>query len=98
MIRSFADAATASIFDGVMSRSARRTLPPKLWPIAWRKLDQLNRVRTLDALRIPPGNRLERLRGDRAGQYSIRINDQYRICFRWEDDGHADQVQVTDYH
>src|SRR5690606_10442290 len=97
-IRSFADVVTREIFDGVFSRSARRPLPPERWPVAWRKLEQLHRVRTLDALRIPPRNRLERLRGDRAGQYSIRITDQYRICFRWEDDGHADQVQVTDYH
>ncbi|MGH7472070.1 MAG: type II toxin-antitoxin system RelE/ParE family toxin, partial [Longimicrobiales bacterium] len=62
-----------------------------------RKLTQLNRVRILRELRLPPGNHLERLRGDRAGQHSIRINDQYRICFRWED-GNADEVEVTDYH
>jgi toxin HigB-1 len=68
-----------------------------LWPIAQRKLDQLNRARVLEDLRLPPGNRLERLRGDRAGQYSIRINDQYRICFLWES-GYADEVEVTDYH
>jgi proteic killer suppression protein len=55
------------------------------------------RVRDLAELRMPPGNRLERLRGDRAGQHSIRINDQYRVCFRWEE-GYADQVEVTDYH
>jgi proteic killer suppression protein len=68
-----------------------------LWPVARRKLDQLNRVRALAELRVPPGNRLERLRGERRGQYSIRINEQYRICFRWED-GYADDVEVTDYH
>jgi proteic killer suppression protein len=68
-----------------------------LWPVARRKLTQLNRVRDLAELRVPPGNRLERLRGDRAGQHSIRINDQYRVCFRWEE-GYADQVEVTDYH
>ncbi|MBA2291203.1 MAG: type II toxin-antitoxin system RelE/ParE family toxin [Gemmatimonadales bacterium] len=60
-------------------------------------MTQLNRLRDLAELRVPPGNRLERLRGDRDGQYSIRINDQYRVCFRWED-GYADQVEVTDYH
>jgi len=68
-----------------------------LWPVAQRKLDQLNRVRDLKALNVPPGNRLERLRGSRAGEYSIRINDQYRICFRWEQ-GDADSVEITDYH
>lgn len=68
-----------------------------LWPVARRKLTQLNRVRDRAELRVPPGNRLERLRGDRAGQHGIRINDQYRVCFRWEE-GHADQVEVTDYH
>lgn len=68
-----------------------------LWSAARRKLTQLNRVRDLRELNVPPGNRLERLRGDRVGQHSIRINDQYRICFRWED-GYADDVEVTDYH
>jgi toxin HigB-1 len=68
-----------------------------LWSVARRKLDQLNRVRTVEELKIPPGNRLERLRGDRAGQYSIRINEQYRLCFRWES-GYADEVEVADYH
>lgn len=68
-----------------------------LWPNVRRKLTQLNRVRSLQELRVPPGNRLERLRGSRAGQHSIRINDQYRICFQWEK-GHADEVEVTDYH
>jgi len=62
-----------------------------------RKLTQLNRVLGLDELKIPPGNRLERLRGKRAGQYSIRVNDQYRICLRWEEN-YADDVEVTDYH
>jgi proteic killer suppression protein len=67
------------------------------WPVVRRKLMQLNRVRDLAELGVPPGNRLERLRGDRRGQYSIRINDQYRMCFRWEDE-HAEEVEVTDYH
>jgi proteic killer suppression protein len=62
-----------------------------------RKLTQLNRVRDIVELSVPPGNRLERLRGDRAGQHSIRINEQYRVCFRWED-GYADEVEVIDYH
>jgi toxin HigB-1 len=68
-----------------------------LWPVAHRKLTQLNRAESLQELAVPPGNRLERLRGDRAGQHSIRVNDQYRVCFRWED-GYADEVEVTDYH
>ena len=97
MIRSFADRGTEDIFDGAETRAARRTCPKTLWPIARRKLDQLNRVRDLVELAIPPGNRLERLRRDRAGQHSIRINDQYRICFRWEN-GYADEVEIADYH
>jgi proteic killer suppression protein len=68
-----------------------------LWPVVRRKLTQLNRVRDLMELALPPANRLERLRADRTGQHSIRINDQYRVCFRWED-GYADEVEVTDYH
>ena len=88
---------TEDIFSGVDSRRARQQCPQVLWRAAQRKLDQLNRVRTLSELSVPPGNRLERLRGDRAGQHSIRINEQYRVCFRWED-GYADEVEVTDYH
>jgi toxin HigB-1 len=97
VIRSFADGATEDLFDGIDSRGARRALPRALWVAARRKLTQLNRVRSLAELNIPPGNRLQRLRGDRAGQYSIRINDQYRVCFRWEDE-YADDVEITDYH
>lgn len=97
VIAGFRDRATEDIFDGRDSRSARRALPRSLWPRATRRLDQLNRVRSLDELRIPPGNRLEKLRRDRAGQLSIRINDHYRICFRWEA-GDAHQVEITDYH
>ncbi|MDP9279986.1 MAG: type II toxin-antitoxin system RelE/ParE family toxin [Gemmatimonadota bacterium] len=68
-----------------------------LWPIVRRKLTQLNRVRDLRELAVPPGNRLERLKGNRRGQHSIRINEQYRVCFRWEG-SYADEVEVTDYH
>jgi proteic killer suppression protein len=96
VIRSFANGATEDLFDGVDSRRARRACPPVLWPVVRRKLTQLNRVQGLQELSIPPGNRLKRLASDRAGQHSIRINDQYRICFRWED-GYADNVEVTDY-
>ena len=97
MIHSFADKSTEDLFLGVDSRRARRACPQALWPVVWRKLDQLNRVKDLSELRIPPGNRLERLRGNREGQHSIRINEQYRICFRWEESD-AHQVEVTDYH
>jgi toxin HigB-1 len=97
VIRSFADAATEDLFNGINSRRARSACPPKLWPVVRRKLTQLNRVRALRELAVPPGNRLERLRGHRRGQHSIRINDQYRVCFRWEE-GYAEDVEVTDYH
>ena len=97
MIRAFADQATVDIFNGVGSRRARAACPASLWPTARRKLTQLNRVRDLQELATPPGNRLERLVGDRAGQYSIRINEQDRVCFYWEN-GYADEVEITDYH
>ena len=97
MIRSFADQATEDIFDGASTRAARQRCPSRLWRVARRKLAQLNQVAELRYLAVPPGNRLERLRGDRAGQYSIRINDRYRICFVWEP-GYADDVEITDYH
>ena len=97
VIRSFGDLATEDVFNGVDSRRARRKLPIHLWPVARRKLDQLNRVRQLHELGVPPGNHLEALKGDRKGQYSIRLNIQFRICFFWEK-GYADQVEITDYH
>jgi toxin HigB-1 len=97
VIRSFRNRATEDLFNGVASGQARRALAIELWPIAKRKLDQLNRVREPFELAAPPGNNLERLAGDRQGQHSIRINRQYRICFRWEE-GHASEVEITDYH
>lgn len=97
VIGSFADQGTEDVFDGVGSKEARSVCPPNLWSVARRKLTQINRVRELAELAVPPGNRLERLKGDRAGQYSIRINDQYRVCFRWKA-GYADEVEITDYH
>ncbi|HEX5179641.1 MAG TPA: type II toxin-antitoxin system RelE/ParE family toxin [Gemmatimonadaceae bacterium] len=97
VIRSFADAATEDLFNGVNSRRARAACPHDLWPVVRRKLTQLNRVRDLRELAVPPGNRLEALTGFRKGQHSIRINQQYRVCFRWEA-GYADEVEVTDYH
>ncbi len=85
------------IFNGVESRRARAACPASLWSTARRKLTQLNRVRDLQELAAPPGNRLEKLAGDRAGQYSIRINEQCRVCFYWEN-GYAAEVEITDYH
>lgn len=97
MIRSFRDAGTEDIFNGRSTRAARNLLPQDLWRTARRKLDQLDSAEDLSDLRVPPGNRLEALAGDRAGQHSIRINDQYRICFTWADDG-PEQVVIVDYH
>ena len=97
MIRTFADAATEDLFNGVDSCRARAACPAALWPVVRRKLTQLNRVRDLRELAVPQGNRLERLHGKREDQHSIRVNQQYRVCFHWED-GYADQVEVTDYH
>ena len=97
MIRSFADVGTEDVFNGKNTKQARKTCPRELWAVAGRKLDQLDSVSRLDELRIPPGNRLEALSGDRRGQHSIRINDQYRVCFVWTDAGAAD-VEVLDYH
>jgi proteic killer suppression protein len=97
MIRSFKNKATEDIFNGVNSKNARNLCPQTLWRVAFRKLDQLDSVEVLDDLRIPPGNRLETLKGDREGQYSIRINDQYRICFEWTGTGPS-EVEIVDYH
>lgn len=97
MITSFADNATEDIFDGRNSALARRRLPRDLWKIAFRKLDQINVSISLDDLRVPPANRLEALQADRKGQHSVRINDQYRICFDSTDSG-AENVEIVDYH
>ena len=97
VIRSFRDRGSQDIFDGVASPAARRACPGTLWQVARRKLDQINRVKDLVELSVPPGNRLERLRGKRTGQHSIRINEQYRVCFRWEV-GDAYEVEIEDYH
>lgn len=97
MIQNFKARGTEDIFNGVQSPEARRTCPEAFWRVAVRKLDQLDSVEMLQELRIPPGNRLEELSGDRKGQFSIRINDQYRICFLWTSSG-PDQVEIVDYH
>lgn len=96
VIRSFADHTTRDLFDGTDSRAARR-IPKVLWPVVRRKLDLLDSVTRVDALRVPPGNRLEALKGDRAGLFSIRVNDQYRIVFRFEGE-HCYDARCEDYH
>jgi len=97
VIESFRDRGTEDIFNGVNSKAARKSCPQQLWKIATRKLDQLDSVQSFEELMVPPGNRLEALAGDRKGQFSIRINAQYRICFVWSESGPS-QVEVTDYH
>jgi len=93
MIRSFADREAEALFRG---RFARR-LAQDMQRVAQRKLRLIHQATRLRDLAAPPGNRLEALRGNRAGQHSIRINDQWRICFRWSDQG-ADDVEIVDYH
>ena len=97
MIVSFKDEGTEDIFNGKNTKAARKTCPESLWKVAARKLDQLDSATALNELRIPPGNRLEALTRDRKGQHSIRINEQYRICFMWTDSG-PDKVEIADYH
>ncbi len=93
MIKTVRDKETARILE----RQRSRKLPAGIQQTAYRKLRYLNNARTLQDLRVPPANRLEKLRGDRAGLYSIRINDQWRICFRWRQ-GDAYDVEIVDYH
>ena len=93
MIRPFKSKETEKIFN----RERSQKLPPDIQQVALRKLRMLNRAVTLQDLRVPPANRLEKLTGDRAGQYSIRINDQWRICFEWVEDD-AQNVEIVDYH
>jgi proteic killer suppression protein len=97
MIISFKNQATEDIFNGKVTKPALKLCPKNIWKIAFRKLDQLDSVLSLEELRIPPGNRLALLSGDRKGQHSIRINDQYRICFQWTETGPMN-VEITDYH
>ena len=97
VIVSFADAGTEDIFDDEDSKKARKTCPENLWKVANRKLDILNQAAALKDLKSPPGNMLEALKGERKGQHSIRINQQYRLCFTWTDEGPS-LVEITDYH
>lgn len=96
MILNFKDATTADVFHGNSSKASRK-LPVALHAIACRKLDWLNAAQSLDDLKSPPGNRLEKLKGDDVGFHSIRINDQWRIIFKWQN-GNAADVQIIDYH
>ena len=97
MIQSFRDKGTEDIFNGKNTNYSRKTCPQSLWKIASRKLDQLDSVKHLNELHVPPNNKLEALTIDRKGQHSIRINDQYRICFTWRESG-PEKVEITDYH
>ena len=97
MILSFADRGTSDLFNRIDTKSARRTCPTDVWPVARRKLDQINAAVSLSSLAFPPGNRLEALRGNRAGQYSIRVSGQWRVCFNSTSAGAA-SVAVVDYH
>ncbi len=93
MIKSFKDETTGQLYH----RQVSRRLPVDIQQTALRKLRMLNNAQTLNDLRIPPANRLEKLTGNRAGQWSIRINDQWRVCFDWQD-GNAYNVEIVDYH
>ena len=93
MIASFADKEAARIY----ARERSRRLPAEIQQVALRKLRMLNNARSIEDLRVPPANRLEKLRGDRRGQHSIRVNQRWRICFVWRD-GNAHDVQIVDYH
>lgn len=93
MIRSWADGDTRQLYE----RERCRRIPPDIHSVALRKLKMLNAASRIDDLLVPPGNRLEKLKGDRAGQWSIAINMQWRICFLWEA-GNAYEVEIVDYH
>jgi toxin HigB-1 len=97
MIISFKDEGTRDIFQEDDTRAARQSCPSTLWRVAHRKLEALDGAELLEDLAIPPGNRLEPLKKDRAGQFSIRVNSRYRICFWWTKNGPA-EVEIVDYH
>ena len=97
MIIGFGDLGTEDVFNVINSSAARRSCPRSLLSVASRKIDLLDSAVALNDLSVPPGNRLEALRGGREGQYSIRINDRYRVCSGWSDAGASD-VEIVDYH
>jgi toxin HigB-1 len=96
VIQSFADVTTADLFRERNTRAARR-VPVDIWRVVQRKLKAIDVAARVEDLRIPAGNRLEVLKGDQAGRYSVRVNDRYRVTFKWEQ-GHAYEVRVEDYH
>jgi proteic killer suppression protein len=96
LIQSFRDQTTADLFRERNTRAARR-LPRQIWRVVQRQLKLLDAAARIDDLAVPAGNRLEWLKGDRAGRHSMRVNDRYRVTFRWEN-GHAYEVSVEDYH
>ncbi|WP_062310846.1 type II toxin-antitoxin system RelE/ParE family toxin [Demequina rhizosphaerae] len=93
MVRSFGDKNT----ERLLQREKVPSIDPRVQKAAIRKLAQIHAARFLDSLRVPPGNRLELLKGDRAGQHSVRVNDRWRICFTWREGG-AEDVELVDYH
>lgn len=97
MIVSFRDQGTEDIYHERNTKAARSTCPREIWSVAQRKLDYLQAAENLQDLQVPPGNQLEPLKGNRRGQHSIRINRQYRICFRWTENGPR-EVEIDDYH
>lgn len=97
MILSFRDTGTEDVFHGRATKAARRACPEAVWPVARRKLDYLNDAQWLSDLQTPTGNKLHALARGRADQHAIRINDQYRVCFRWTAEG-PEEVEITDYH
>ena len=97
MIQSFKNKGTEDIFNGKNTKEARKLCPRSLWNVAARKLDQLDSVQIMEELRVPPGNMLESLKRSRKEEYSIRINEQYRICFKWSEAG-PNSLEITDYH
>ena len=97
MIKFFFDKRTEDIFIRKRTKAAMIACPEQIWRVAQRKLDLLNAVVSLSSLRIPPGNELEALKNERFGQHSIRINDQYRVCFVWAEEG-SKRVEISDYH
>ncbi len=97
MIGSFKDKGTENIYNNEDTRAARKACRREIWKVAQRKLQMIQNAVLMVDLKAPPKNRLEKLKDDRAGQHSIRINDQYRICFVWTEQG-AEDVEITDYH
>jgi proteic killer suppression protein len=97
VIASFEDRGTEDVFNNEDTKAARKTCPRDIWNVAQRKLAMIEAAAMLSDLKAPPGNELKKLKGDRAGQHSIRVNDQYRVCFAWTDKG-AEAVEITDYH